>query len=427
VLRIDEIKKALFPMAGSFREKVDKEMTTFTASIHRDNWPAFADVVFPMLLDPGFREEDFARIKAEQKNALAVDLRDNNEEELGKEELQNRLFAQTPYGHVPLGTLAGLDAITLDDVKAFWKKAYTRGALTIGVAGDASDEVLGRLKQVAAALPAGIAPAAPRALKAHAPKGLQIEIVEKDSRAVAISLGHPIAVTRSHPDFVPLWLARTWLGEHRSSASHLFQRIREQRGMNYGDYAYIEAFPGGMFQFFPEPNVARRAQLFEIWIRPVAPANAHMALRLALDDFEHLVQHGLTQEQFEATRTYLMKNVFLMVATQDQQLGYALDARWYGTPEWTALMRDRLAKLTLAEVNAVIRKHLSPENLQVVMVAKDAKGLKERLLADAPSSVTYDAPPAKEILEEDKVVGARKLHLAPDSVTIVPAEEVFAK
>ena len=63
--------------------------------------------------------------------------------------------------------------------------------------------------------------------------------------------------------------------------SHLYERIREVRGMNYGDYAYIEAFPRGMFQFFPDPNIARRAQIFEIWIRPVAPENAHMALRIA--------------------------------------------------------------------------------------------------------------------------------------------------
>ena len=52
--------------------------------------------------------------------------------------------------------------------------------------------------------------------------------------------------------------------------------------MNYGDYAYIEAFPRGMFQFFPDPNIARRAQIFEIWIRPVVPDNAHMALRIAV-------------------------------------------------------------------------------------------------------------------------------------------------
>ena len=39
---IDEIKKALFPMAASFDAQVDKEMTTFTARVHRDNWDRFA-------------------------------------------------------------------------------------------------------------------------------------------------------------------------------------------------------------------------------------------------------------------------------------------------------------------------------------------------------------------------------------------------
>ncbi len=35
-----------------------------------------------------------------------------------------------------------------------------------------------------------------------------------------------------------------------------------------------------------------------------------------------------------------MKNVFLMTATQDQQLGYALDSEWYGIPEFTGYMRE---------------------------------------------------------------------------------------
>ena len=72
--------------------------------------------------------------------------------------------------------------------------------------------------------------------------------------------------------------------------------------MNYGDYAYIEAFPRGMFQFFPDPNVARRAQLFEIWIRPVVPANAQMALRIALHELRRLVDDGLTQERVPRRR-----------------------------------------------------------------------------------------------------------------------------
>ena len=103
-----------------------------------------------------------------------------------------------------------------------------------------------------------------------------MHILEKDTRATAISFGFPTAVTRSHPDFPALSVARAALGEHRMTTGRLFQRIREVRGMNYGDYAYLEAFPGGMFTFFPSPNLARQAQIFEIWIRPVVPANAHI-------------------------------------------------------------------------------------------------------------------------------------------------------
>ena len=170
--------------------------------------------------------------------------------------------------------------------------------------------------------------------RGRAPQGIEVRIIEKETRATAISVGHPLEVTRSHPDFAALMIARTWLGEHRSSMSHLYQRIREVRGMNYGDYAYIEAFPGGMYRFFPGANVGRRAQIFEIWIRPVLPRNGHMALRIAIHELSKLVENGLTEEQFQATRDYLMKNVFLLTATQDAQLGYALDSSWYGIGEY---------------------------------------------------------------------------------------------
>ena len=424
-MRIDEIKKALFPMAGSLDAQVDKEMTTFTGSIHRDNWDRFLDIALPMLLEPGLREDDFRRLKDAQMNALKQDLRNNNEEELGKERLQANIFAGTPYGHPVLGTVAGIEAITLDDVRAFLKGHYTRANLTVGLAGDAPGKLRARLDASLAALPEGPAPAPPAGVAGRSPKGIEVEILEKDTRATAISFGHPIAVTRSHPDFAALWLARAWLGEHRSSVSHLYERIREVRGMNYGDYAYIEAFPRGMFQFFADPNLGRRAQIFEVWIRPVVPENAHMALRIAVHELRKFVEAGLSAEDFEATRNYLMKNVFLITATQDRQLGYALDSQWYGIGEFTSTMRERLSKLTLAEVNRVIKKHLSGRDLSVVIIAKDAKDLRDRLTSDAPSTIKYEAPKPPELLEEDKVIGVLKLQ--PTSVTITPVDQVFAK
>jgi len=425
-MRIDEINKALYPIAGSFTAQVDKEMTTFTGSIHRDNWKAFLDVVLPQLLEPGFREDDFQRLKDAEANALKEDLRSNNEEELGKERLQTNLFAGTPYGHPVVGTVAGIQAITLDDVRKFIASAYSRANLTVGAAGDVPDEMLARLKQEVSTLTAGTASPAPR-VAARTPSGLEVEIIEKETRATAISFGHPIEVTRSHPDFAALSVARAWLGEHRSSVSHLYNRIRETRGMNYGDYAYIEAFPRGMFQFFPDPNIARRAQIFEVWIRPVVPENAQMALRIAVHELDKLVRDGLSKEDFERTRDYLMKNVYVMTATQNQQLGYALDSRWYSVGEYTSYMRDRLAKLTVDDVNRAIRKHLSPKNLSVVIVTKDAKGLKEKLVADTFSPITYEGEKPADLLAEDKVIGALKLGIPAEKVKITPVEEVFAK
>ena len=425
-MRIDEINRALYPMAGTFGEQVDKEMTTFTGSIHRDNWKPFLDVVLPQILEPGLREDDFHRLKDAQLNSLKEDLRSNNEEELAKERLQTNLFAGSAYAHPTPGTVAGISAITLADVRSFLASAYSRANLTLGVAGDVPDEMLARLKEEVANLPVGTASPTPR-VAARKTSGIEVEIVEKETRATAISFGHPVQVTRSHPDFAALSVARAWLGEHRSSVSHLYKRIRETRGMNYGDYAYIEAFPRGMFQFFPDPNIGRRAQIFEVWIRPVVPVNAHMALRIAIHELDSLIRDGMTKEDFERTRGYLMKNVYVMTATQNQQLGYALDSRWYGIGEFTGYMRDRLGRLTLDDVNRAIRTHLSAKDLSVVIVTKDARGLRDKLVSDEFSTIQYDAEKPADLLAEDKVIGARKLGIRSEAVKITPVDDVFTK
>lgn len=430
-MRLDEINKALYPMAGAFNSNVDKEMTTFTASIHKDLWSKFFDIVLPQLLSPGFRADDFQRLKDQQLNTLKQDLRNANEEELGKEELINRIYAGTPYGHTVLGTVAGINAITLDDVRNFIAQNYTRGNLVIGISGDYPAALQTRLENELAKLPAGGAQAEGK--KSLAPiagqtaDGLNVEIIQKDTRSTAISMGMPIPVTRDHPDFAALNVARAWLGEHRASTGRLYQRLREIRGLNYGDYAYIEFFTHPGASFFPSPNIARRSQIFEIWIRPVVPVNAQMSMRLALYELNKLIENGLSQEDFEATRDYLTKNVYLMTASQDERLGYALDSWWYGIPEYTGYMRAQYAKLTRDEVNAALKKYLSAKNLNVVIVTKDAEGLRDQLVKDDFSAIKYDAPKPEDIVAEDKIIGAYKLNIKPENVKIVPVDDVFAK
>ena len=151
-----------------------------------------------------------------------------------------------------------------------------------------------------------------------------------------------------------------------------------------------------------------------------------MALRIALHELRRLIADGLRQEDFEATRDYLMKNVFVMTATQNQQLGYALDSEWYGIPEFTGYMREQLAALTLADVNAAVRKHLSGADLSVVIVTKDAKALRRRCWPTRPRRSSYDAP-KPELADEDKAIGALKLGLQQERLKITPIAEVFAR
>jgi zinc protease len=116
-----------------------------------------------------------------------------------------------------------------------------------------------------------------------------------------------------------------------------------------------------------------------------------------------------------------------MTARQDEQLGYALDSRWYGIGEFTSYMRDRLSKLTLDDVNGAIKRHLSPDRLSIVIVTKDAAALKQALVSDAFSPIKYDGEKPATLLDEDKMVGALKLNLTADRVRITPIADVFAR
>jgi zinc protease len=122
-----------------------------------------------------------------------------------------------------------------------------------------------------------------------------------------------------------------------------------------------------------------------------------------------------------------MKNVYVMTARQDQQIGYALDSRFYKIGEFTKYMRDGLQALTLDRVNAALKRHLPTDRLSVVVIAKDAAGLKQALAADAFSATRYDGEKPKALLDEDQTIGALKLNIAADRIQITPVSEVFAK
>jgi zinc protease len=90
-------------------------------------------------------------------------------------------------------------------------------------------------------------------------------------------------------------------------------------------------------------------------------------------------------------------------------------------------MRAALASLTVDDVNRAIRKHIRPQDLKIVMITKDAEGLKQQLVGDAVSTIKYESEKPQALLDEDKVIGAMKLGIRADAVQIIPAEDVFRR
>lgn len=420
----EQIVEAMYPMASSFGSQVDKEMTVFSGTTHIDNLMKYYGLISEMLLDPGFRLDDFTRLKADALNFLKVSLREGNDEELGKEYLYNVIYAGHPYERHNTGTISSLEKLTLDDVRAFYKNNYTQANLVLGLAGGYPQDLPARIQADFAKLPAGHASKAKFETPKLAP-GLQISLIKRETRATALSLGFPINITRADKDWPALAVVASYFGQHRSSNSYLYQKLRESRGLNYGDYAYIEYFPRGMFQFTPDPNLGRSSQIFQIWIRPVVPENGHFVLRAALYEYDKLVREGMSKEAFEATREFLTKYNNVLTQTQGAQLGYALDSRYYNLPDYVTYMREQLAKLTLDDVNNAMRKYLKSDAMRVVIITKDAEALRNAILTNSPSPMTYNSPKPKEIMDEDKVIESYKITVTPEDVVIVPVEKVF--
>ena len=400
-------------------------MISFTGRVHKDNATQWYQLISDQLLNPGWREDDFKRLKKELIDGIQSGLKSSNDEELGKEVLYSKIYQGHAYENFNSGDLSDLAAITIEDVKAFYAAQLTQAKLHLGMTGAMPSDLKAQLMTDLTALPVGDEKRLNIA-KAPVLKGHHATIVEKNAQSTAVSFGFPIDIIRNDKDWAALWLVRSYFGEHRSSNSYLYQQIRQARGMNYGDYSYIEYFPRGMFQTKPDANLGRSSQIFQVWLRPLRSNNdAHFATRAALYELDKLIENGMSEKDFQATRNYLTNYAPQLVASQDQQLGYALDSEFYQTEEFVKYVREQFAKLSLADVNRVIKENLQTDDIQYVFISGDGEDMKKRLLSEQVSPLKYNSEKPAELLATDKIIESYKLTLPAKNVEVIAVDEVF--
>ncbi len=210
----------------------------------------------------------------------------------------------------------------------------------------------------------------------------------------------------------------------------LMQRLRELRGLNYGDYAYIESFrQEGGNAATAQTGRARHQQEFTLWLRPVQNQNRLFALRAALYQLDRsLHDEPFSEEEVARTKGFLDGYILLFDQTDARKLGYALDGDFLGQSGFLASWRKSLDGVDAAQVNAAWRKWVHPEELQLVLSGPDMKALKADILANNPSPIHYASGMTKPqaVLDEDAKIAAFPLGAASDAeIEIAPVETLF--
>ncbi|MDP1823896.1 MAG: pitrilysin family protein [Archangium sp.] len=420
-----QLLEALYPMAAQLGGDTDKEFTTITGRVHRDRLPRFLEILSETLLAPRFEEKEFARLRSEQLTGVKNRLRQENDEELSKVALDSLLYEGHPYRHFTGGTEEGLNALTLEDVKAHWKNTFTQDRLIIGLAGAVDDALGGQVKATLSALPAtGVArPALPTA---PGPRGLTL-IVERDTQSTAGSFGFTTPLRRDSPEFLALFIAMSYFGEHRQEHGVLYQEVRERRGLNYGTYAYAQHYRQDGWDSLPRPNILRSTQDVTVWLRPVGPDKALFATRAVVHFLEQLRNEPIPAAQFETARGFLAGATRIWTTTDQRRLGWAIDDLIGGTPDFLGSVRKALETITPEQAQAAVKKHFDPASLNFVFVTKDAAGLAAAIKSGKPSPISYASSKPEEVVRADTQIAMQPLPIAFEHVRIVKASEVMGR
>lgn len=419
-----DVETALDEMGTDIQVVVDKELVSFRIQCVQDDAPRAAALLGSMFKAPRFDSAALERLKDDGIEWLERGIV-GSDEQLGDEVFQSWMYQAHPYGHPVSGRSGVIGTFEVSDVIAYHSDRYVRPVMAIGVAGHVEDEVLAQLVADLGAAPTKLyRDVTPRPVSPVLERSMLI--VTKATTGTGIHFGHPTRLRRDHKDWPAMMLAVTALGEHRQSHGRLYQALREKRGLNYGDYAYIESYRQAGWSSAQQPGTGRMDNPFSVWIRPTTPGNAAFALKGAVDIVERWVSDGLEPAEFERMRTYLQRRIALWAADPGRRLAWALEARVMGWPNPIETLPVEIGALTIGSVNAAIQAHIDPQRLRIVVVTEDADAFEKAIQGtEATPMESSSAAPSTDagLAAEDARVSG--LSLGVGDVNRVAADGVF--
>jgi len=274
---------------------------------------------------------------------------------LGSERFRKALFGHHPYGTIS-PTEAQVEGYTLAQLKEFYSHYYRPGNALLVVVGDFSpQDMLARIEKVFASWAPGKAEEAPDpALPVIA--GRHVYFVHLPGAVQAQVLVGNRAITRKHPDWLPLTLANSIYGG--AFNSRLVMNIREDKGYTYSPRSGAHSMrQHGYFSIHAAVrNEVTAAALTEIFY-----------------EIDKMRAEAVGEDELADARNYMTGVFSLGLATQGGLAGQLATSRLEKLPEdYLETYRERILALTAADVLDAAKKYFDSAGAQIVIVGDRA-------------------------------------------------------
>jgi zinc protease len=350
----EEFESALGLLGARIFVSSDKEETDISVSCLARNFNAVVALVEEMILHPRFDEDAFARIKCQVKSQ--INQLSSDPKEIARDVTYKLLFGEgSIISRRPCGTIASIDSISLEDVKAFYTTCITPSVASFNIAGDIDQKTCEKAltslvkdwgeKKITIPVPIQ-----------HEPAGnFKIYFVDYPNAPQSMIMVSKTTVPYSSPDYYPCVITNYALGS--GSQGMLFDALRLQKGFTYG--AYSKLYCGEYSNIFSAYSSVQASTTKE-----------------AVEIFKDLIsnyENNYNEELLNRTKNSMIRSKASSFETLDALVSMLDNIFSYNLPfDYIRQQEETIQKMTVEKIKTIIKNDFSPAKMICVIVG-DAK------------------------------------------------------
>jgi zinc protease len=350
----DKLDDQLEAKAASIETAGGGASTSMTWSSLKVDFDSVFAATVDLLLHPSFKEDKFQLAKGQLETAIAR--RNDDANGIATREAVKLVYGpHNPYARQP--EYATVDAVTLDDLKAWHDKTVVPNNIIIGVSGD-FDSAAMEAKLRAAFEPLSRGEKFESAKVTFTDPKQSVNFVEKSdvnqSNVVIVGLG----TERSNPDYYALSV----MNEIFSGGfdSRVVQNVRTKLGLAY-------SVNGSFSAAYDHPGI--------FYVLAATKSDSTVAATQAmLAEIERLKTAPPTPAELSKAKDQVLNSFIFHYDSPDKILSEQVTLAFYNYPADTLdKYKAGIEKVTAADVTRVANKYIDVSKLGIIVVGNEAE------------------------------------------------------